>query len=46
MDEGLKFAVENPNYDFGVHLTVTSEWKYHKWGASWIKLKYPLYIIT
>jgi len=29
MEEGLKFAVEIPIFDFGVHLTVKSEWKYH-----------------
>ena len=27
------FSKKNKNYDFGVHLTVTSEWKYHKWGG-------------
>ena len=41
MEEGLKFAVENPNFDFGVHLTVTSEWKYHKWGGILDKAKTP-----
>ena len=41
MEEGLKFAVENPNFDFGVHLTVTSEWKYHKWGGILDKAETP-----
>ena len=41
MEEGLKFAVENPNFDFGVHLTVTSEWKYHKWGGITDRAKTP-----
>ena len=41
MAGGLKFAVENPSFDFGVHLTVTSEWKYHKWGGILDKAKTP-----
>ena len=27
------FVKNNQNYDMGIHLTVTSEWKYHKWGG-------------
>lgn len=27
------FKSKNINYDFGIHLTVTSEWKYLKWGG-------------
>ena len=28
-----KFRSLNTNYDFGIHLTVTSEWKFLKWGG-------------
>lgn len=26
------YAQKNPEVDFGLHLTLTSEWKYMKWG--------------
>ncbi len=32
-NEALNYAIDNPSYDFGIHLTVTSEWKHHKWGG-------------
>ena len=32
-DEVANFSVLNPTLDLGVHLTVTSEWKIHKWGG-------------
>lgn len=28
-----QFAVENPEIDLGLHLTVTSEWRDYKWGG-------------
>ena len=31
--EIASFAVENPEYDYGLHLTFTSEWYTYKWGG-------------
>ena len=28
-----EFAIENPDIDFGLHLTVTSEWRDYKWNG-------------
>ena len=28
-----EFSKQNPEIDFGVHLTVTSEWKHYKWDG-------------
>ena len=33
INEVVSFLDNNKNYDMGIHLTVTSEWKYHKWGG-------------
>lgn len=30
--EAAKTAAENPHFDIGIHLTLTSEWKHYKWG--------------
>ena len=33
IDEVANFSEINPSLDLGVHLTVTSEWRMHKWGG-------------
>lgn len=30
--EVVDYAVNNPSADMGIHLTLTSEWKYYRWG--------------
>ena len=30
--DAVRFAVENPQYAIGIHLTLTSEWRSYKWG--------------
>ena len=31
-DEAVDFAVKNPHFSIGVHLTTTSEWQSYRWG--------------
>jgi len=35
------YAQSNPSADLGLHLTLTSEWKYYKWGPVTAKEKVP-----
>ncbi len=31
-EDAITWAIENPQYDVGIHLTLTSEWQTHRWG--------------
>lgn len=33
INDVASFSLNNPKYDLGIHLTVTSEWNFHKWGG-------------
>ena len=33
IDEVAEFSKKNPEIDLGIHLTVTSEWEFHKWDG-------------
>src|SRR5688572_21195861 len=35
------YAQSHPSADFGLHITLTSEWKYYKWGPVTAKEKVP-----
>jgi chitin disaccharide deacetylase len=32
-DDAIKWAIENPHKDIGIHLTLTSEWRTHRWAT-------------
>ena len=31
-EDAIKWAIDNPEADIGIHLTLTNEWSTHKWG--------------
>ncbi len=31
-EDAIKWAIANPHFDVGIHLTLTSEWRTHRWG--------------
>ena len=41
MPEIAAYAQSHPSADFGLHITLTSEWKYYKWGPVTAKEKVP-----
>ena len=41
LPEIAAYAQANPNADLGLHITLTSEWKYYKWGPVTAKEKVP-----
>jgi hypothetical protein len=41
MPEIAAYAQSHPTTDFGLHITLTSEWKYYKWGPVTAKEKVP-----
>jgi predicted glycoside hydrolase/deacetylase ChbG (UPF0249 family) len=32
-EDMIEWAIKNPKYDIGIHLTLTSEWKTYRWGT-------------
>jgi len=41
ISEVSEFSKKNPDFDFGIHLTTTSEWKYYKWDGVLESIKIP-----
>jgi predicted glycoside hydrolase/deacetylase ChbG (UPF0249 family) len=39
--EVAEYARKNPDHDIGLHLTLTAEWKYYKWGPVSLKREIP-----
>jgi len=42
--EAVEFFKENTHYDYGIHSTLTSEWKFYRWGPITPKEKVPTLI--
>jgi predicted glycoside hydrolase/deacetylase ChbG (UPF0249 family) len=40
-NEMAAWCVAHPEYDVGLHLTLTSEWKYYRWGPVAPQIKVP-----
>jgi len=40
-EEFITWAKEHPNMDIGLHLTLTSEWKKHRWGPITPEVQVP-----
>ncbi len=40
-NEMANWYIENPKYDLGLHLSLTSEWKWYRWGPVADRTKVP-----